>query len=394
MEYDNDRRIKPVYKTEIIYWSAVFLFYPLISFYTFFYKEVILLPVLLLISLLLFPFYFIYGKVIIPWLAFSKRYVWLTLASTGFYLIMLAFLWLIYSFLHLDKSSENFQLFQSYFIPSSFTITRESLWIFVNMTLVTGIAFLKKDFDDIDVIASLEKENANFKLKYLRSQLNPHFFFNTLNSIYSLSLQKSDKTPCVVIKLADLMRYMIYDCDEEKIPLDKEVEFIRNYIDIEKMRHKADVTFSVEGETAGIMIEPFLFISFIENGFKHAFDTSFNDAFIYVIIKTGANQIVLNVINNTNIDLETQSKKIPGTGIKNSKSLLELLYPESYALDIIQTDNEEERKSELRIINARKRLEALYPDSHTLDVILSKNAYTVSLIIKTSPLDKMHHSRR
>ena len=83
---------------------------------------------------------------------------------------------------------------------------------------------------------------------------------------------------------------------------------------------------------------------------------------------------------------------MPGTGIKNSKSLLELVYPESYALDIIQTDKEEERKSELRIKNAKKRLEALYPDSHTLDVILSKNAYTVSLIIKQDPLDKMHHS--
>ncbi len=226
----------------------------------------------------------------------------------------------------------------------------------------------------------------------MRSQLNPHFFFNTLNSIYSLSLQKSDKTPEVVVKLADLMRYMIYDCDEEKISLDKEIEFIRNYIDIEKIRYKADVRFSVEGETEGIMIEPFLFISFIENGFKHAFNNSYNDAFIYVTIKTGPEQIVLNVINNTNIDVETQAKKMPGTGIKNSRSLLELVYPESYALDIIQTDKEAIRKSYLRITNAKKRLEALYPDSHTLDVILSKNAYTVSLIIKTSPLDKMHYN--
>jgi two-component system, LytTR family, sensor kinase len=188
------------------------------------------------------------------------------------------------------------------------------------------------------------------------------------------------------------MRYMIYDCDEEKILLSKEIEFIKNYIDIEKIRYKADVRFSVEGETDGIMIEPFLFISFIENGFKHAFNNSYSDAFIYITIKVAADQIVLNVINNTNIDLETQAKKLPGTGIKNSKSLLELMYPDSYALDIIQTDKVEIRKSELRIKNAKKRLDVLYPDSHTLDVILSKNAYTVSLIIKTAPLDKMHYS--
>ena len=103
-------------------------------------------------------------------------------------------------------------------------------------------------------------------------------------------------------------------------------------------------------------------------------------------------QIELTVINNTSIDLETQAKKIQGTGIRNSKSILELLYPTSHALNIIQTEKEESRKSELRIKNAKKRLESLYPDSHTLDVILSNNAFTVSLIIKPSLLDKVHNS--
>ena len=393
MEYDNDRPVKPFYKPEIFFWIIVFLFYPLVNFVSFFYKDIIFLPVLLLISLLLFPFYFLYAKAIIPWLLFTKRYVWFSIISLALYGIAIAFLRLLYSFVQLDENPmELLQSFQPYFTFSSSTFVRESLWFFINISFATGIALLKKNFDEKDIIATLEKDNANFKLKYLRSQLNPHFFFNTLNSIYSLSLQKSDKTPEVVVKLADLMRYMIYDCDEEKISLDKEIEFIKNYIDIEKVRYKADVRFSVEGETEGIMIEPFLFISFIENGFKHAFNNSYNDAFIYVTIKANPEQIILNVINNTDIDLETQAKKMPGTGIKNSRSLLELVYPESYALDIIQTDKEAIRTSDLRITNAKKRLEALYPDSHTLDVILSKNAYTVSLIIKTNPLDKMHYS--
>ncbi|MEO8413098.1 MAG: sensor histidine kinase [Ginsengibacter sp.] len=393
MEYDNDRPVKPVNKIEIFYWILVFLFYPLVNFVSFFYRDIIFLPITLVVSLFLFPFSFFYAKAIIPWFLFTKRYVWFSLISFAFYIAVLALLRLLYSFVHLDENPlQLLQSFQPYFNFSSSTLVRESLWFFINITLATSIAFLKKNFDEEDIIATLEKDNANFKLKYLRSQLNPHFFFNTLNSIYSLSLQKSDETPAVVIKLADLMRYMIYDCDEEKISLDKEIEFIRNYIDIEKIRYKADVRFSVEGETSGVMIEPFLFISFIENGFKHAFHNSYSDAFIYVTIKAAPGQIVLNVINNTDIDLETQAKKLPGTGIKNSRSLLELVYPESYALDIIQTDKEAMRKSELRIINAKKRLEALYPDSHTLDVILSKNAYTVSLIIKTGPLDKMHDS--
>jgi two-component system LytT family sensor kinase len=393
MEYDNDRPVKPIYKIEIFYWIAVFLFYPLINYFTFFYRDIIFLPILLLISLITFPFYLIYAKAIIPRFVIKKNYVWLSLLTFGTYIVIIAFLWLIYSFIHLEENaSRPIAALQSYFNFSLFTFIRESLWIVANIIFAKSIAFLKKNFNDEDIIASLEKDNSNLKLKYLRSQLNPHFLFNTLNSIYSLSLQKSDAVPEVIIKLSDLMRYLIYDCDEEKIPLNKEIDFIRNYIEIEKIRYKADVHFSVEGETDQIMIEPFLFISFIENGFKHAFSNSYNDAFIYVTIKTLPGQIILNVINNTSIDLETQAKKTPGTGIRNSKSLLELVYPESYALDIIQTDKEEKRKSELRITNAKKRLETLYPDSHTLDVILSKNAYTVSLIIKQNSLDKMYYS--
>src|SRR5204863_4235545 len=128
--------------------------------------------------------------------------------------------------------------------------------------LATAIPFIKKALDEKDIITVLQKDNTFYKLRYLRAQLNPHFLFNTLNSIYSLSLQKSDKAPDVVVRLADIMRYLIYECNEEKISLDKEIEFIKNYIEIEKIRYKADVRFSVEGETEGIMIEPFLFMSF------------------------------------------------------------------------------------------------------------------------------------
>jgi LytS/YehU family sensor histidine kinase len=300
---------------------------------------------------------------------------------------------LIYSFFSADGNPNPiFQSLQPYCSYSSTTFMRESLWILVNTIFATNIAFLKKSFDEEELVKALEKDNIAFKVKYLRSQLNPHFLFNTLNSIYSLSLQKSDKTPEIVVKLADLMRYMIYDCSEEKVPLYKEIEFIRNYIEIEKIRHKADIRFTVEGEIEDVMIEPLLFISFIENGFKHAFDNSFRNTFIYITIKVEPEQIILTVVNNTNIDVETQAKRIDGSSIKKSRSVLEMLYPQSHALDIIQTDKEEQRKSKLRLKHAKDRLESLYPDSHTLDVILSNNAFTVSLILKTKQLDKMHYS--
>jgi len=319
---------------------------------------------------------------------FEKKYIWFFTLTILFLAIIQLLLFGIYSLIW-DFSN---QIEQSYFTYSLGTAVRESLWSVIYTLIAIGIYFIKKALDERELLIALQKDSNTFRLKYLRSQLNPHFLFNTLNSIYSLSMQKSDKTPDVVVKLADLMRYLIYECNEEKVPLNKEIEFIRNYIEIEKIRYNADVRFTIEGNTDEIMIEPFLFISFIENGFKHAFDTAYTNAFIYINIKVQPEQIELSVVNNTSVDLETQAKKIQGTGMRNSKSILELLYPTSHALNIIQTEKEESRKSELRIKNAKKRLESLYPDSHTLDVILSNNAFTVSLIIKPSLLDKVHNS--
>jgi len=251
------------------------------------------------------------------------------------------------------------------------------------MGFAIAIFYIRKSIDDRQLLHATQQESNFYKLRYLRAQLNPHFLFNTLNSIYSLSLQKSDRTPEVVVKLADIMRYLIYECNEEKIALDKEIEFIRNYIDIERIRYKADIRFTVEGITSGVLIEPFLFISFIENGFKHALDNSFEDPFIYITLKIEPGQIILNVINSTSADLETQAKRrMKGKGLANSRSLLEILYPDAYELDIIQTEKEENRNSQLRLRNARERLEDLYPDAFTLDVILSKSAFTVSLLLR------------
>ena len=285
MEFDNDRLVRPTYRIEIFYWALVFLFYPLINFFTFFSRDIRFLPGLIAINLVIFPLYILYAKALIPAFLFSKRYIWFGSLSIALYGVVHLLLMLIYSFFHLEDASAQLQPLQSYFTYSAATVMRESLWFVVNVIFATTIAFLRKSFDEEELIAALEKDNTTFKLKYLRSQLNPHFLFNTLNSIYSLSLQKSERTPEVVVKLADLMRYMIYDCNEDKVPLNKEIEFIRNYIDIEKIRHKADVRFTVEGDTDEIMIEPLLFISFIENGFKHAFDNAYTNAFIYITIK-------------------------------------------------------------------------------------------------------------
>jgi sensor histidine kinase YesM len=380
MEYDNDRIIKPPYKLELGYWSWLGMINPLINAITIFSNEWKIWPVLIFVNLVMVPVYFMFAKILGPELLLRRRYWFCLVLSILSFLILHLLLFAIYS---LVLKFELTPLQQAYFTYDSQTIARESIWILVNMSMALAIFYIRKAMDERDQLGDAQRDNTFLKLRYLRAQLNPHFLFNAMNSIYSLSLQKSDKAPEVVVKLADIMRYLIYECNEEKVPLDKEIEFIRNYIEIEKIRYKADVRFSVEGQTHDIMIEPFLFISFIENGFKHALDDGSTDPFIYITLRAEEKQIVLNVINNSNADLETQAKRINGKGLTTSRSLLDMLYPQAYALDIIQTDKEENRKSALRLHNARERLEMLYPDNYTLDVILNKNSFTVSLIIKS-----------
>jgi two-component system LytT family sensor kinase len=383
MEYDNDTLRRHTSPTEIFYWVLLSVLHPVTDSITAFSADLPGWILTILAGVIVFPLYLVYSHLMGTFFLFRPRKLLAVVFSLLSFGVILTLIYAIYVFfLKFDLRPVE----RAYFIINAHTIIRESTWVVINMSLSIAVLYIRKAADEKVELEAAKKESSFFQLRYLRAQLNPHFLFNTLNSIYSLSLQKSDKTPEVVVKLADIMRYLIYECDEQTIPLDKEIEFIRNYIEIEKIRHQADIRLTVEGSTSGVRIEPFIFISFIENGFKHAMDHSFSEPFIYITLKVGNGQIILNVINSTEADLEYQAKRINGKGIAHSRSLLELLYPSSYDLDIIQTERDETRTSQLRLRNARERLENLYPDSHTLDVILSKSSFTVSLILKTVPV--------
>ncbi|MBS1934195.1 MAG: histidine kinase, partial [Bacteroidetes bacterium] len=252
MEFDNDRKIHPAYKTEIVFWIMLVLLCPVISLFSNFWFLPAFFIALLFISLLLFPAYLLYAKFIVPNFLFERKYVWFTVLSTGVFFFIQLFTVGIHQFI-LQFSLRPQEEFYLLYAPR--TLFRDGMWTLVNMFLCLTFAHYKKSIDEHELIINLQKDNTLYRLKYLQSQLNPHFLFNTLNSIYSLSLQKSDQAPDVIIKLADIMRYLIYECNEQKIPLNKEIEFIENYIEIEKIRYKAEVKFTVEGNTEGVMIE-------------------------------------------------------------------------------------------------------------------------------------------
>ncbi|HLX65828.1 MAG TPA: histidine kinase [Puia sp.] len=380
MEYDNDRLRRRTTRAETTCWILIAFLGPVTDSIVILHLNVEATVAAFVISGIVFPLYLLYTHLMgTPFI--GRRKVFAVILFGLFLLVITGLILTTYRVVYNPSAKEN--ILMKYISLNTYTLYRVFGWVTANMGLSLLAFHIGRSIDQNQELQTARKESSFFQLRYLRAQLNPHFLFNTLNSIYSLSLQKSDRAPEVVVRLADIMRYLIYECDEDSIPLDKEIDFIRNYIEIEKIRHQADIRLTVEGNSTGVRIEPFLFISFIENSFKHAMDNSFKEPFIYITIKVGNGQLTLNVINSTDADLEMQAKRINGKGIAHSRSLLEMLYPKSFDLDIIQTEKDESRTSQLRLRNARERLETLYPDSHTLDVILNKSSFTVSLILKT-----------
>jgi two-component system, LytTR family, sensor kinase len=175
-------------------------------------------------------------------------------------------------------------------------------------------------------------ENQNkIKLKYLKNQIQPHFFFNTLNNLYALSLESSDKVPDVIIKLSNLMEYVLYDIDETKfVPLIKEIDYIQNYIEIEKLRFQnIEVRINLESDIENINVPPLLFISLIENAFKHG-GTNNENLKIKINFRVRNSQLEFEIINNFVISHPLKQKK--GIGLSNTKKRLKLIFKNNFSI--------------------------------------------------------------
>ena len=186
----------------------------------------------------------------------------------------------------------------------------------------------------------LEKEIMQSELKFLKSQINPHFLFNTLNNVYSLALVKSDKTPEVILKLSEILRYMLYECNEPKVKLSSEVKYIENYLALEKLRQNKNVNieFIKEGEISDQLISPLLFTPFLENAFKHGVNKVLDNKCIKILLKINGNRIFFSVENTKpDLDIEESIKSPGGIGLANVKKRLNILYPDKYKFDIENT---------------------------------------------------------
>ena len=188
----------------------------------------------------------------------------------------------------------------------------------------------------------LQHKNTETELNFLKSQINPHFLFNTLNNLYALTLKKSDLAPEIVLKLSEMMRYMLYECNEERVPLRKEVNYLENYLELEKLRQKKNmkIDFLVSGMIKDQKIAPLMFIPFLENSFKHGVNNQLADGYVKILLKILEDEVHFSIDNSkAEAAPKPYGKKSGGIGLVNVKRRLNLLYPNSHELNIKDSPN-------------------------------------------------------
>lgn len=221
-------------------------------------------------------------------------------------------------------------------IPT-FSTTFQTLFI---LAISTTYRIVMDNLAENETRKEQENERLKSELSFLRSQISPHFMFNVLNSIVSLSRRKPEMVEPVVIKLSELMRYMLYEADDAKVSLQKEIDYLQGYIDLQQLRFGNDIEVSFKTDTAQSYhtIEPMLLVPFVENAFKHGVGMII-DPQIFIDLTLSDRAITFQVKNKVNNDYKETKDKDSGIGLSNIRRRLELLYPENHSLTITNEDN-------------------------------------------------------
>lgn len=248
----------------------------------------------------------------------------------GFYLLSLIGLIGVFTLIHL--------LLKDWLLPVELVRRRmDVFWSFVPVffmsAISTGYGFITYLIGQEKLRQEEQRERMQSELSFLRSQISPHFIFNILNSLVYLIRSRSAQAEAVTIKLSELMRYMLYQSEDVLVPLEKELDYLRNYVELQKMRFEEDVVIrlNMEGHGGAQSIEPMLMIPFVENAFKHGVGL-IQDPEIDISLSYDESKLDFIVRNKINPESQEDKDGSSGIGLKNVKRRLELLYPGTHHL--------------------------------------------------------------
>ncbi|HEX2846852.1 MAG TPA: histidine kinase [Chitinophagaceae bacterium] len=322
--------------THILFWAGYMLVYTGVhfqggeSFLYYFLVELPGLPAAMLVA-------YINMYVLYPRFFYKKKYLAYCVSA-----LLLLFAGAVLSRIIQERVTEPLFLPEETHPDSIFVwymLFKGMLWFLSPVLLLTlVIRIFKQWFAQEQLQQEVEKEKLNAELNFLKAQVHPHFLFNTLNNLYSLTLHASPAAPLTVLKLSELMSYMLYDSQSDMVPLNKEIKHIRNYIELETIRYgnRLDVSVNVSGDITGKRIAPLLLIPFAENAFKHGVSNEMDKVWVTIDIKEKAGWLNVKVENSLTDDgIAPTGKNTPnGIGLQNVLRRLQLLYPKTHQVEL------------------------------------------------------------
>ncbi len=282
-------------------------------------------------------------NLLIPKFLNRKKYIAFVVSLMALLFALFA-IYNLFKYLYYDpKYFETYNDLEKYYAKASFLDRLGSPSVFLSKCIKfltpTALLLVAQFYKNQQQFLQLKEQKKSAELLALKNQLNPHFLFNTLNNLYSLALEKSDKTPEVIERLSDILDYILYRCKDQYVPLQKEIELIENYLALEKVRYgkRVNIIFNktVDQEAN---IAPLILLTLIENAFKHGVKHALNQAKITIVLNSQNHKVHFE-ISNTKPNTKLESAEEP-LGLINLKKQLTLLYPQSHSLTIIDKNDQ------------------------------------------------------
>jgi two-component system sensor histidine kinase AlgZ len=252
---------------------------------------------------------------------------------------------------HLQRYNvDGYTYTETYFYSTQYLVQVTATSIFI-VIFVSMLRFAKDWFELEARKKEIENEKLTAELGFLKEQINPHFLFNTLNNLYYLAYTKSENTTEVIAKLSQMMRYMIYDSNHPQVPMSKEIEYMQNYISLERLRlnNQIPITFDISGDTAAARISPLILITFLENAFKHGVDANTANSWVKVSIRVNGNTCRYAVENSKKVNGTAVNMEKSGIGLTNVMRRLELSYPGNFNIKVDDDPNRYKVELQLKL---------------------------------------------
>lgn len=221
---------------------------------------------------------------------------------------------------------------------------------FVFLIITLPVKLIEDQQHQLIVHQELKNQRLEAELKFLKTQVNPHFLFNTLNNIYSLAFVGSAQTAPMVMKLSEMMRYMIYDCTAALVPLEKEIQYLQNYIELQQIKTEKlqSIQFEIQGNPTGIMIAPLLLVPLFENAFKHGNLEEIGKGWLTSSLRLTSDTLEFTISNS--ISTNPATHPAGGIGLNNIRTRLQLRYPNHHQLEIVPQSDSFQVSLHLRIV--------------------------------------------